>query len=661
MLLGGLGSSFATDLDTIGLTALLAREPALTGNQVIVAQVEASVATPNFVYQANPAYTALLSSQFTYFETATPYPAGSSFSGVAESWHANNVVAHLCGASGVAPGLLAVKGFEANYFVNSLIGASVNMDAHVVNQSFVFASQDTNIDLYYDRYADSYKILFVNGVNNGNTTTPPSPATMYNGIAVGLMDGGGSTGPTPLDGRSKPDMVAPSSATSYATPYVAGAAALLIQAGNREDGGVGTASAATDPRTLKAFLLNGATKPSGWVRQGSEPLDRNLGAGILNMDISHQLLSGGKHAPTVSGNYTSGAAHLPPTGISGNVTSLTGWNFRTIQNFRIVTYKDAVDHYFFDLPASQSGAFNGTCTLVWNRQAWQADINNLDLFLYNANTNELVASSTSGVDNVEHIYFPNLPAGRYTLQVYKPSAGVITYTENYALAFQFSPVPLPSTPTNCVATPVSDSQNSLAWTDTASAETGFRILRSTVADSGFVEIGTSSANVTSFTDATVTPRTLYYYRVIAYSLAGDSAPATASCTSLSHLESWRKTYFLTTVSDGVAADANDADGDGLTNLVEYVIGSNPILIEPAVTAPLSSIETIGQDSYLTLTLTRAQILADVTLAAEVSEDLLVWTSDVTVLENTATSFIARDNVSLSSASKRFIRIKVTVP
>jgi hypothetical protein len=54
-----------------------------------------------------------------------------------------------------------------------------------------------------------------------------------------------------------------------------------------------------------------------------------------------------------------------------------------------------------------------------------------------------VTQSVSGVDNVEHIFVPALPAGRYDLQVLKPG-GAQSGSESYALAFDFSPVKLTS-------------------------------------------------------------------------------------------------------------------------------------------------------------------------------------------------------------------------
>lgn len=82
-----------------------------------------------------------------------------------------------------------------------------------------------------------------------------------------------------------------------------------------------------------------------------------------------------------------------------------------------------------------------TATLVWNRQKSQSSINNLNLFLYNCANNSLVLCSTSQVDNVEHIYVPQLAPGRYDLQVWKaggfPVVNIVSAAETYALAWQF--------------------------------------------------------------------------------------------------------------------------------------------------------------------------------------------------------------------------------
>ena len=100
--------------------------------------------------------------------------------------------------------------------------------------------------------------------------------------------------------------------------------------------------------------------------------------------------------------------------------------------------KDRVAHYYFQLPTN-SAAHSATVTLVWKKGA--GTLTNLDLFLYETTSNTLVTCSTSSVDNVEHLFVPKLPAGRYDLQVLKRGSALAT-PESYALAFDFSPVQL---------------------------------------------------------------------------------------------------------------------------------------------------------------------------------------------------------------------------
>jgi hypothetical protein len=106
-----------------------------------------------------------------------------------------------------------------------------------------------------------------------------------------------------------------------------------------------------------------------------------------------------------------------------------------------------VNHYYFDVTNGSSGAqFTATATLAWNRRLNQTNINNLNLFLYNAVSSNLIASSTSLVDNVEHLWLPRLPQGRYDLQVLKKGGITVTTSETYALAFEFFSQTLSLTP-----------------------------------------------------------------------------------------------------------------------------------------------------------------------------------------------------------------------
>src|SRR5208283_2245407 len=98
-----------------------------------------------------------------------------------------------------------------------------------------------------------------------------------------------------------------------------------------------------------------------------------------------------------------------------------------------------VNHYYFNVTNDVNSAmFTATATLVWNRQQSQTTINNLNLFLYNTADSNLVACSTSLVDNVEHLWVTQLAQGSYDLQVWKAGGvGIVSDAEPYALAFEF--------------------------------------------------------------------------------------------------------------------------------------------------------------------------------------------------------------------------------
>jgi len=187
---------------------------------------------------------------------------------------------------------------------------------------------------------------------------------------------------------------------------------------------------------VKALLLNGAIKPADWTNSPSSPLDPLYGAGVLNVFNSYKQLGGGRQGYIVSTSVSTGGAH-PPTAASGTISTLSGWDFNTNTSS---SKSDGVNHYYFNTTNSGSDAtFTATATLVWNRQRNQTAINNLNLFLYNAPNSNLVTASTSAVDNVEHIFVPNLAPGRYDLQFGKPAEVLSAATKPTRSHLNFSP------------------------------------------------------------------------------------------------------------------------------------------------------------------------------------------------------------------------------
>lgn len=448
----------AQDLDAIGVSLLRAVTTNLNGAGIRVAQPEAYNGDNGSTnsWEVNPNNVAQPVVLFTYTSglgTSTSYPNSVG------DWssHADAVGNNFYGLpNGVATNVAHVDNYDANYFVkvqDVVVGSSTNyivtlpatnINDRVVNQSFICINSDFThvpineeqaINSAYDNYAAQYNTLFVSGIGNGGPVNPP--ATCYNGLGVGAYGGGSSVGPTVDNGRAKPDITiggVPANLTSFSTPFVSGAAAVLMQAGLRGDGGTDTNSAA-DIRMVKALLLNGAIKPADWTNNLPSPLDTRYGAGVLNVFNSYAQLAGGKHGYIVSTIVSTGGAH-PPTGATGTVGASSGWDFNAnTSSF----FNDAVNHYYFNVTNSASNAtFTATMTLVWNRQQNQTAINNLNLFLFNCANSNLVTCSTSLVDNVEHMFVPELPQGRYDLQVWKAGGfGIVSAAEPYALAWEF--------------------------------------------------------------------------------------------------------------------------------------------------------------------------------------------------------------------------------
>lgn len=424
----------STALSTTGVIALRSIDSNLTGSGVNVAHVEArtnDTDPPQFEVDPSDVSRSVTSSPFnwgwlSYQGTSRTYPNTVGI----ESSHANQVGelfysnATTGGQTrGAVPGVSIVDNYEANYFsVNRIQGfpnlqpQALEDNEKVANQCFVFnTGQETGLDSLWDNYVATFGTISVAALGSSTTNNgrPSSPATAYNTIAVGAFGGSSAVGPTLTGGRSKPDITAPGDFTSFSTPLVSGAAAILVQA-------AGSTVDANDPRTVKALLLNGAVKPlllanpsDRWTRSGTAPLDSRYGAGNVNVFNSYKQLQAGRRAP----------------GIYSGVHA--GWDFNSVSATSSKTYTLTLN----------SGTYNGTATLVWHRQNNQSSINDLNLSLWSGTTQ--IASSASTVDNVEHLFLQSLPAGTYDLKVERTSGG-LSGNEDYALAFNFSPIQLTS-------------------------------------------------------------------------------------------------------------------------------------------------------------------------------------------------------------------------
>jgi hypothetical protein len=114
-----------------------------------------------------------------------------------------------------------------------------------------------------------------------------------------------------------------------------------------------------------------------------------------------------------------------------------------------------------------------------------------------------------------------LSAGtKYYYRVRASNALAMSAYSNEKNATTLSSIPV--APSGLTITTLLSSKIIIAWTDNSNNETGFKIQRKG-ATGAYIDLTTTGANATQYSDTTVTDGTLYYYRVSATNSAGDSA------------------------------------------------------------------------------------------------------------------------------------------
>ena len=143
------------------------------------------------------------------------------------------------------------------------------------------------------------------------------------------------------------------------------------------------------------------------------------------------------------------------------------------------------------------------------------------------------------------------------------------------------------------------------------------------------------------------------------------------------IDAWRFNQFgVDANTPSIAGNEANPTGDGVTNLMKYALGLNPLTIATGTSLPVVQME--GGD-YLTISFSRPVSVIDVTYQIEVSGDLVNWSpgssysasgdvpsnANTTEVSNSTASGIqtikVRDNATSASSSRRFIRLKVTNP
>jgi len=168
--------------------------------------------------------------------------------------------------------------------------------------------------------------------------------------------------------------------------------------------------------------------------------------------------------------------------------------------------------------------------------------------------------------------------------------------------------------------------------------------------------GTNATNV-SVGLTGLSAGTTYHYTLVATNSGGSAQGADKSFTTWTALQAWRQQWFGTTDNSGSAADTYVSGGDGLSNLMKYALGLNPLVFNS------NPISFSLSGNFLTMTVPRSSSSTGITYFLESTEDLTgVWSSSSVVIDlNTPTLLKGHDINPVSGTSRRFMRLRVTQP
>lgn len=346
--------------------------------------------------------------------------------------HAASVGRKIYGTGGVAPGIEIVHAYPVEAWMKNVLNLGTpkpptDTPEKLVNHSWIGDHPRADRILRrVDHYADQRGVTIVAGVNNGASPVPHLLGSAYNVIAVGNADGNNSGGYTRVEvtGRCKPDLVAAGGLTSYTTAAVTGVVACLLEYVDRMP--EAQRAAARRPEVLKAALLAGAARDLKWQPDEGKPLDETLGAGHVNVDRSLLMLIAGRAAP---GKLPVRAGYALEDATVGDTDRYTITTSRPMGPVGVaLTWHRRIDGRTAVNREARSARWLDTPRLT-----------DFDLRLVNLDTGRPVEVSESAIDNVELIHVPELPPGRYAIDVERVGKGLDPQWR-YGLAYLFEPM-----------------------------------------------------------------------------------------------------------------------------------------------------------------------------------------------------------------------------
>ena len=134
---------------------------------------------------------------------------------------------------------------------------------------------------------------------------------------------------------------------------------------------------------------------------------------------------------------------------------------------------------------------------------------------------------------------------------------------------------------------------------------------------------------------------------------------------------WQNLHFGANASNTTIAGPNaDPNNNGISNLLEYALGGDPLAVPSTVARPVvaPALDTNDGHFYLTLTATLDAGASDLTIAGEVSADLQTWNTGagyVEIISDSTTGAVRtlslRDATPFGATAQHYLRLRVTKP
>jgi hypothetical protein len=204
----------------------------------------------------------------------------------------------------------------------------------------------------------------------------------------------------------------------------------------------------------------------------------------------------------------------------------------------------------------------------------------------------------------------------------------------------------------------------LSWPAVVGA-TSYNVKRSITAGGSYSTVACVSS--LSYTDTGLTGCTAYYYVVCAVNPAGESTNSVevSARPTTSFTAYQQRNFSLAQLAyPGISGPLTDANGDGVNNLLAYASGISPWTTATDANGGLPITQI--QNDHLTIRFVQLTCAIDLMYVVEVSDDLITWNSGPTyttelaaaTLDAARTQVTVRDNVPVSVANRRFMRIRI---